>query len=99
MGWMLTEEINKNVMKQNILKILTTLKKDGGIFKIDSDELTTLMQIISEDAKKTRESRNEKLSRIMGSGLKKGVESSTSTPSDQNSSEASEPTEHQSIGT
>jgi len=46
--WVLTEEINKNVMKQSIMKILTTLTKDGGEFKIDSEELISLMQIVSE---------------------------------------------------
>jgi len=48
--WQLTEEINKNVMKQSILKILTTLRKEDGLFKIDSDELINLMQIVSADA-------------------------------------------------
>jgi len=58
--WKLTEEINKNVMKQNIIKILTSMKKEGGLFKIDSEELVSLLQIVSVDvdASTPRESRN-----------------------------------------
>lgn len=58
--WKLTEEINKNVMKQSIIKILTSFKKDGGIFKIDSKELISLMQIVSADENNHHESRNER---------------------------------------
>merc|ERR1711892_917594 len=58
--WKLTEEINKNVMKQNIIKILTSMKKGCGLFKIDSEELISLLQIVSVDvdASTPRESRN-----------------------------------------
>eukprot|EP00092_Neocalanus_flemingeri_P005977 GFUD01006438.1.p1 GENE.GFUD01006438.1~~GFUD01006438.1.p1 ORF type:complete len:2243 (+),score=699.78 GFUD01006438.1:100-6828(+) len=53
--WMLTEEINKNVTKQSILKILTTLKKDGVVYKIDSKELVSLMQVVSLEGGNHRE--------------------------------------------
>merc|ERR1719250_562811 len=54
-------------MKQNILKILTSFKKEGGVYKIDSEELISLMKIISEDRKSARESRieREKVSRTV----------------------------------
>jgi len=73
--WMLTEEINKNVMKQNILKILTSLKKDLGLYKMDSEELSSLMKIISEDGKSARESRieREKVTKSVVSALNAGV--------------------------
>merc|ERR1719319_1399848 len=42
--WTLTEEINKNVMKVNIIKVLKTLKKDEAeknVFTVEMEELPT----------------------------------------------------------
>lgn len=50
--WTLTEEINKNVMKVNIMKVLKTLKKDQvekNVYTMDMDELVSLMQTASVD--------------------------------------------------
>jgi len=50
--WTLTEEINKNVMKVNIMKVLKTLKKDQvekNAYTMDMDELVSLMQTASVD--------------------------------------------------
>jgi len=55
--WMLTGNINNNVMRQDILKKLTSVKKDSGLFKIDPEELSSLTEIISEDRKSARGSR------------------------------------------
>jgi len=48
--WTLTEEINKNVMKVNIIKVLKTLKKDEGeknVYTMDMEELESLTNILT----------------------------------------------------
>ena len=44
--WILTEEINKSVMKHDILAILTTLRKENGIFQLDPEEQNSLQQLV-----------------------------------------------------
>ena len=44
--WILTEEINKSVMKHDILAILTTLRKENGIFQLDPEEQDSLQQLV-----------------------------------------------------
>jgi len=48
--WTLTEEMNKNVMKVNIIKVLKTLKKDEGeknVFTVDMEELKSLTTVLT----------------------------------------------------
>jgi len=48
--WVLTEEINKNIQKPTIAMILKTLtKEEGGIYRIDTEELISLLKIISDE--------------------------------------------------
>merc|ERR1719339_170021 len=71
-------------MKQSILMILTSLKKEGGIFKLDSEELISLMQIVSASENNHHESRNEreKVAKIVEDVSDEIVESVTTDESE-----------------
>ena len=52
--WILTEEVNKSVMKHDIIAILTTLsKQENGAFQLDLEELEKVQSLISNTKLRT----------------------------------------------
>ena len=45
--WVLTEEINKTVMKHDIITVLQTLKKENGVYQLDEEEFNRLQEVLS----------------------------------------------------
>lgn len=45
--WVLTEEINKTVMKHDIITVLKTLKKENGVFQLDEEELIRFQDLLN----------------------------------------------------
>ena len=45
--WVLTEEINKTVMKHDIITVLQTLKKENGVYQLEEEEFNRLQEMLS----------------------------------------------------
>ena len=55
--WVLTEEINKTVMKHDIISVLQTLKKENGVYHLDDEELIRLQDVLSNSSFESKQLR------------------------------------------